>query len=429
MQQAPAHDLASIRSRHERARADFAAICAKGLKIDMTRGKPSTAQLDMCNALLTLPGNGDYFQADGGDTRNYFGSVQGLPEARELFSKMMGAPPERILIGNNASLSLMHDTIVYALLKGLPGGAGPWVTDKPITFLCPSPGYDRHFRICQTYDIKMVNVPLTGAGPDMDMVEELVKDPSVRGMWCVPKYSNPTGETYSDEVVDRLAKMKTGAPDFRLFWDNAYGLHRITEKDVVLKNILDACEAAGNPDRAIVFSSTSKITFAGGGLGMMASSQANIDWYVSHASTRSIGPDKLNQLRHVRFLKDHNGLLELMEGHRRILAPKFAAVEAAFEERLGGSGLATWTTPDGGYFVSVDVEPGCATRVVELAKEAGIVMVKAGAPFPYGKDPDDTNLRIAPSFPEPKDIAAAAEAIAVCIEYAVTEKLLGQKAS
>lgn len=429
MQQAPAHDLASIRSRHERARADFAAICAKGLKIDMTRGKPSTAQLDMCNALLTLPGNGDYFQADGGDTRNYFGSVQGLPEARELFSKMMGAPPERILIGNNASLSLMHDTIVYALLKGLPGGSGPWVTDKPITFLCPSPGYDRHFRICQTYDIKMVNVPLTGTGPDMDMVEELVKDPSVRGMWCVPKYSNPTGETYSDEVVDRLAKMKTGAPDFRLFWDNAYGLHRITEKDVVLKNILDACEAAGNPDRAIVFSSTSKITFAGGGLGMMASSQANIDWYVSHASTRSIGPDKLNQLRHVRFLKDHNGLLELMEGHRRILAPKFAAVEAAFEERLGGSGLATWTTPDGGYFVSVDVEPGCATRVVELAKEAGIVMVKAGAPFPYGKDPDDTNLRIAPSFPEPKDIAAAAEAIAVCIEYAVTEKLLGQKAS
>lgn len=429
MQQAPAHDLASIRSRHERARADFAAICAKGLKIDMTRGKPSTAQLDMCNALLTLPGNGDYFQADGGDTRNYFGSVQGLPEARELFSKMMGAPPERILIGNNASLSLMHDTIVYALLKGLPGGSGPWVTDKPITFLCPSPGYDRHFRICQTYDIKMVNVPLTGAGPDMDIVEELVKDPSVRGMWCVPKYSNPTGETYSDEVVDRLAKMKTAAPDFRLFWDNAYGLHRITEKEVVLKNILDACEAAGNPDRAIVFSSTSKITFAGGGLGMMASSQANIDWYVSHASTRSIGPDKLNQLRHVRFLKDHNGLLELMEGHRRILAPKFAAVEAAFEERLGGSGLATWTTPDGGYFVSVDVEPGCATRVVELAKEAGIVMVKAGAPFPYGKDPDDTNLRIAPSFPEPKDIAAAAEAIAVCIEYAVTEKILGQKAS
>lgn len=419
-------DPALIRSRYEQACAVFEKLRAQGLKIDMTRGKPSSAQLDLCNALLTLPGNGDYFQGDGGDTRNYFGSVQGLPEARVLFSRMMGAPPERILIGNNSSLALMHDVIVYALLKGVPGGRGAWISDQPITFLCPSPGYDRHFAICAEYDIRMIPVPLTGAGPDMDMVEALVRDPSVRGMWCVPKYSNPTGETYSDEVVDRIARMETGAPDFRVFWDNAYSLHRLTEKEVTLKNVLDACETAGHADRALVFGSTSKMTFAGGGLSLMAASQANIDWFVARCSKRSIGPDKLNQLRHVRFLRDHDGIEGLMEAHRQLLAPKFAAVEAAFDARLGDGELARWTRPDGGYFVSVDVVGGCAARVVELAKQACVTMVAAGQTFPYAKDPDGSNLRIAPSFPEIADLTQAAKAIAICIEVAVTEKLLGE---
>jgi aspartate/methionine/tyrosine aminotransferase len=419
-------DLTKIRSRYERACADYEKLRGQGLKIDMTRGKPSSAQLDLCNALLTLPGNGDYFQSDGGDTRNYFGSVQGLPEARALFSRMMGAPPERILIGNNSSLALMHDAIVYALLKGVPGGRGPWIPDQPITFLCPSPGYDRHFAICAEYDIRMVPVRLTGAGPDMDLVEDLVKDSSVRGMWCVPKYSNPTGETYSDEVVDRIAGMETGAPDFRVFWDNAYGVHRLSEKEVTLKNLLEACELAGHPDRALVFGSTSKMTFAGGGLAMLAASQANIDWFVARCSKRSIGPDKLNQLRHVRFLRDHDGIERLMEAHRQLLAPKFAAVEAAFGARLGDGELACWTRPDGGYFVCVDVEGECAARVVALAKQAGITMVAAGQTFPYGKDPNGSNLRIAPSFPELADVTQAAEAIAICIEYAVTEQLLGK---
>lgn len=429
MQNESSLDRPAVQARHDRASADFAKLCARGLKIDMTRGKPSSAQLDLCNALLTLPGNGDYFQSDGGDTRNYFGSVQGLLEARSLLSRMMGAPPERIVIDNNSSLALMHDVIVYALLKGVPGGNGPWRSDQPIAFLCPAPGYDRHFALCAEYDIRMIPVSLTGAGPDMDMVEELVLDPSVCGMWCVPKYSNPTGETYADQVVDRIARMKTGASDFRVFWDNAYSVHRLSEQEVKLKNILEACDAAGHPDRALVFGSTSKMTFAGGGLGMMAASQANIDWFVARSSKRSIGPDKLNQLRHVRFLRDHDGIERLMEAHRQLLAPKFAAVEAALRARLGDGDLALWTRPEGGYFISAEVEGGAAARVVELAKQAGITMVAAGQTFPYGKDPNGSNLRIAPSFPESEDVAAAAEAIAICIEYAVTESLLGEGAS
>jgi DNA-binding transcriptional MocR family regulator len=414
---------ADIKVRLERAKSDYAALCRAGLKIDMTRGKPSAAQLDLANAMLTLPGNGDFYQADGGDTRNYFGNVQGLPEARALFATMMGAPPERILIGNNSSLALMHDCIVYALLKGVPGGTGPWSSAQPITFLCPAPGYDRHFAICEEYGIRMVGVPLTGSGPDMDAVERLALDPSVRGMWCVPKYSNPTGETYSDETVGRIACMRTGAADFRVFWDNAYGVHHLTDRHLDIANILELCEQAGHPDRALVFASTSKVTFAGGGLGLLAASDANIKWFVARSSTRSIGPDKLNQLRHVRFLRDHAGIERLMAAHRRLLEPKFKTVEAAFQRRLQGPGFARWTTPLGGYFVSVDVHEGCAARVVELAKAAGIAMVPAGQTFPYRKDPRDCNLRIAPSFPELKDVAAAAEGIAVCIEYAVAERL------
>ena len=412
-----------VQGRFERAKLDYSALCKAGLKIDMTRGKPSDAQIDLSNALLTLPGNGDFYQADGGDTRNYYGSMQGLPEARALFARMMGAPPERILIGNNSSLALMHDCIVYALLKGVPGGSAPWSAAQPITFLCPSPGYDRHFAICEEYGIRMVAVPLTGSGPDMDIVERLALDPSVRGMWCVPKYSNPTGETYSEEVVQRIARMRTGAPDFRVFWDNAYSVHHLTDQRSEIANILDLSHQAGHPDRAFVFASTSKITLAGAGLGLLAASDTNIAWFVARNSKRTIGPDKLNQLRHVRFLRDHGGIERLMAQHRGLLEPKFKAVETALERRLQGTGFARWTKPLGGYFVSVDVHEGCAGRVAELAKAAGILMVPAGQTFPYRKDPRDSNLRIAPSYPDLPDVSAAADGIAICIEYAVAERL------
>ena len=412
-----------IQTRLERAKSDYAVLCKARLSIDMTRGKPSAAQLDLSNAMLNLPGNGDFYQVDGGDSRNYFGSIQGIPEARALFAPMMGAPPERILIGNNSSLALMHDCIVYALLKGVPGGTAPWSAAQPVTFLCPAPGYDRHFAICEEYGIRMIAVPLTGHGPDMDLVERLALDPSVRGMWCVPKYSNPTAEIYSEEAIQRIARMRTGAPDFRVFWDNAYCVHHLTDRRVEIANILDLSLKAGHPDRALVFASTSKITFAGGGLALLAASEVNIKWFVARSSMRTIGPDKLNQLRHVRFLRDHGGVERLMTAHRKLLEPKFKAIDAAFERRLGETGFARWTKPFGGYFISVDVYDGCATRVVELAEATGISMVPAGQTFPYRKDPRDSNLRIAPSFPELKDVAAAAEAIAICIEYAVTERL------
>jgi DNA-binding transcriptional MocR family regulator len=427
MLQQDTQDTPRLAAHLAQAREDFAQFANRGLKIDMTRGKPSSDQLNLSNAMLTLPGNGDFYQADGGDTRNYFGSVQGLLEARTLFAEMMGAPAERILIANNSSLAIMHDCIVYALLKGVPGGTAPWGLGQPITFLCPAPGYDRHFAICEEYGIGMVAIPMTGQGPDMNVVERHALDPSVRGMWCVPKYSNPTGETYSEETVRRIAGLRTGAPDFRVFWDNAYGVHHLTDQQTEVANILDLCTDAGHPDRALVFASTSKITFAGAGLGLLAASPTNIQWFVTRSSKRTIGPDKLNQLRHVRFLRDHNGIKRLMREHRRLLEPKFETVAGALARRLHGTGFASWTTPRGGYFISVDVHAGCAARVVELAKQVGISMVRAGQTYPYGRDPHDRNLRIAPSFPDLKDVAAAAEGIAICIQYAVAERLLKER--
>jgi DNA-binding transcriptional MocR family regulator len=414
---------AELRQRHARVLEEYQAFRARGVTLDMTRGKPAPEQLDLSNALLQLPGNGDWHQADGGDTRNYFGSIQGLPEARALFSGMMGAPAAQIVIGNNSSLALLHDCVVFALLKGVPGGTAPWGAGRT-AFLCPVPGYDRHFAICEEYGIEMIPVPLTGQGPDPDTVERLAADPAVKGMWCVPKYSNPTAETYSRETVGRLAAMKTGAPDFRLFWDNAYGAHHLTDARPELANILEACAAAGNPNRALVFASTSKMTFAGGGLAMVASSPDNVRWLCERMSKRTIGADKLNQLRHVRFLKDQAGIDRLMAAHRRLLAPKFAAVDAAFSRRLEGAGVAAWTKPLGGYFICVDVLDGCAKRVVALARDAGIALVPAGATFPHGRDPNDRNLRIAPSFPSLKDVTLAADGIALCILLAATEKLL-----
>jgi len=410
-----------------RVQKDFDAFCARGLKLNMTRGKPSTEQLNLSNALLRLPDNLDYLLEDGSDARNYGGSKQGIPEVRKLFSELLGAPAEQIIVGNNASLAIMHDCIVYGLLKGVPGGDAPWGEEDKISFICPVPGYDRHFAICEEYGINMIPVEMTGDGPDMDEVERLVSDPGVKGMWCVPKYSNPSGDTYSDETIKRLAAMKTGAPDFRLFWDNAYALHNLTEPRREILNILDECESAGNTDRAYVFGSTSKITFAGSGLALFASSKANVSWLVASMNTRTIGADKLNQLRHVRCLKGEAGLNQLMERHRAVIAPKFEAVYAGFTKHLAGTGAATWSKPEGGYFIDVNVIDGCARRVIELAKQAGVSLTSAGATYPYGKDPRDRNIRIAPTYPEIADLEPACEGISLAILLGVSEYLLNEQ--
>ncbi|MDR3533479.1 MAG: aminotransferase class I/II-fold pyridoxal phosphate-dependent enzyme [Rhodopila sp.] len=411
----PDADLQALRRQ---VREEYEAFRARGLKLDMTRGKPAPDQLDLASELLAFPGNRDFFTEAGDDARNY-GILQGLPEVRALFAPMLGAPPNQIVVADNSSLAVMHDCIVWALLKGVPGSTEPW--SKP-AFICPVPGYDRHFALCEEFGIRMLPVPLTGHGPDMDAVEALVADPSVKGMWCVPKYSNPSGDVYSDETVRRLAAMRTGAPDFRLFWDNAYAVHHLTEHRHTIANILDACAEVGNPDRAFVFASTSKITLAGAGLAFFASSPANVAWYLARAFKRTIGPDKLNQLRHVRFLKNEAGLMRHMDGHRALLAPKFAAVIAALDSRLAGTGAATWARPEGGYFISLDATPGTAKQVVALAKDAGLALTAAGSTWPHGHDPHDSNLRLAPTFPSLAEVTAASEGIALCILLAAIEK-------
>jgi DNA-binding transcriptional MocR family regulator len=411
-----------LRALRNQIRAEYEDFRARGLALDMTRGKPSPEQLDLANDLLALPGSDDYFAEAGDDTRNY-GLLQGLPEARDLFSKTIGAPVDRIAATGNSSLALMHDCIVWALLKGVPGSAAPWSLVPTPTFICPVPGYDRHFAICEEFGIRMVTVPMTGHGPDMHAVESLVADPAVKGMWCVPKYSNPTCEIYSDETVQRLASMRAGAPDFRLFWDNAYAVHHLTERRHEIANILDLCESANHPDRPFVFASTSKVTLAGAGVSFFASSAANLRWYIARAGKRTIGPDKLNQFRHVRFLKNQEGLHRHMDAHRALLAPKFEAVISALESRLAGTGVARWTRPEGGYFVSVDVLEGTAKTVVDLARKVGLALTPAGATSPYGRDPQDRTLRLAPTFPPLQDVRDASEGIAICILLAAVEKL------
>jgi DNA-binding transcriptional MocR family regulator len=388
-----------------------------GLKLDMSRGKPSPEQLDLSNALLNAVDG--YQAADGTDGRNYGGAV-GLPEARALFGQLLDVPAAQVVVDSSASLSLMHDVIIYALLNGLPGNA-PWVRE-PVTFLCPVPGYDRHFAICETRGIKMINVPMNADGPDMDLVEQLVAtDASIKGMWCVPKYSNPGGVVYSDAVVQRLAAMPTAAPDFILMWDDAYRFHHLGEQKLEVADILDACAKAGNPDRAFVFASSSKVTWAGSGIAALASSPANIAWWSRHAGIRSIGPDKINQLRHVRLLKDVATVEALMEQHRALLKPKFDAVLAQFERYLGNVPGVRWTRPQGGYFIDLITPDGAAKRTVALAKEAGITLTPAGAAFPYGNDPQDRHIRIAPSFPSLDEITKAAQGIALSLRVALAD--------
>ena len=409
-----------------RARAAHDAFRTRGLKLDMTRGKPAPDQLSLAAEMLTLAGNGDTTSEAGEDTRNY-GNAQGLGEARALYAPLLGTTPAQVVADDNSSLALMHDCVLWALVKGVPGGERPW--SKPSkhgepgpAFLCPVPGYDRHFAICEEYGIRMIPVALTGSGPDMDEVERLVADPSVKGMWCVPRYSNPSGEIYADAVIRRLAAMKTGAPDFRLFWDDAYAVHHLTDTRHAIPSMVELCAEAGVPDRPFVFASTSKVTLAGAGLAFFASSPANVAWYLASAGKRTIGPDKLNQLRHVRFLKNEAGIAAHMDKHRALLAPKFAAVQAALASSLTGTGAARWTEPAGGYFVSVDVRQGTAKRVVALAGQAGIALTPAGATWPGGVDPHDANLRLAPTFPSLQEVRLASEGIATCILLAALEQ-------
>ncbi|MCX5205169.1 aminotransferase class I/II-fold pyridoxal phosphate-dependent enzyme [Streptomyces sp. NBC_00237] len=403
------------------ARRDYRELAERGLSLDLTRGKPSPEQLDLSEDLFGLPG-GRYTSADGTDVRNY-GGLQGLPELREIFAEVLQVPAAQLVAAGNSSLELMHDAIVHALLSVLPGATSRWVDQERIAFLCPVPGYDRHFALCERFGIDMIPVPMTESGPDMEAVERLVaEDPAVKGIWCVPKYSNPDGVCYSDETVERLATMATAAPDFRIFWDNAYAAHHLTDRPVEIADLLGACERAGNADRAFVFGSTSKITAAGAGVAFFGASAANLKWLLSNNQKRSIGPDKVNQLRHVLFLRDAAGLRAHMERHRALLQPKFEAVARILEAGLGGTGLATWTAPEGGYFVTLQVPDGCAKEVVRQAASAGIALTPAGATHPYGDDPRDAVIRIAPSYPNLAELEQAVEGLAVCVRLVGYEK-------
>jgi aspartate/methionine/tyrosine aminotransferase len=405
------------------------ALCAKPLKLSMARGVPSAEQVALSEGLLALPGPQDFLAEDGTDCRNYMG-LQGLPEARRLFAFMLGVPPEQVVAGGNSSLSMMYDCVSHAWRAGVPGGSEPWhAVPSGVAFLCPVPGYDRHFAICEAFGIRLIPVPLHDDGPDMEAVCAHVQDPSVRGMWCVPKYSNPTGAVYSDAVVEALASMPTAAPDFRLFWDNAYGLHHLGVEEVQIANIAERCAAHGHANRPLVFASTSKITFAGAGVALFGASPENLRWWLGHAAVRSVGPDKLNQLRHVRFLRDRVGLEMLMLRHRALLAPRFDRVLEVFERELGPLGIAQWTRPRGGYFIALDVQPGTARRVVELAGRAGVTLTPAGAPFPGGIDPQDRTLRIAPSSPSIEQLGRAAEVVALCVRLAAAEQLVAARAA
>ena len=407
---------------HAEQTSAYEALVGQGLKLDLTRGKPSAAQLDLSNELLTLPGQGRYVDASGVDCRNY-GGTQGLTEVREIFAPLLGIPVAQLVAGDNASLSIMHDTLVFSLLLGTTDGPR-WV-DGPVKFLTPVPGYDRHFALCETYGIEMIPVELGPDGPDLDEVRRLAgADPSIKGMWVVPTYANPDGAVYSEAVTKALVEMPTAAPDFRIFWDNAYAVHHLTDDERAPVDVLGLAAAAGHPDRVVVFASSSKITFAGAGVSFFGSSPANVAWYLNHLSKRTIGPDKLNHLRHALFLRDADGVRELMRAHRAILRPKFDQVEEILAKRLGELDLATWTDPEGGYFISLDVPDGTASRVVALAKGAGIAMTGAGAAFPYGRDPRDRNIRIAPSMPAPADVAAAIDGLATCVLLAAAEQRL-----
>jgi DNA-binding transcriptional MocR family regulator len=413
-----------LKSLHAELSQAFEEKKSQGLSLDMTRGKPCSEQLDLSNALTTILKQ-DEFKSDGGvDCRNY-GGLDGLPESKAIFSEILEIPADQVVISGNASLQIMNDTVSRAMTHGVPGSSAPWIKQEVVKFICPAPGYDRHFTICSHFGIEMITVENTSTGPDMDAVEALVKDDaSIKGIWIVPKYANPTGETCSDETVERLAKMETAASDFRIFWDNAYAVHHLTDTPDQLANLYVACEAAGNADRIFAFASFSKVTFAGSGISAFGASKTNVDWAKEHLFVQTIGPDKMNQLRHIRFFGNYEGVVAHMKKHAEILKPKFDAVAEILEKGLSGKGIATWTTPRGGYFISVDVLDNCAKAVVAKAAEAGVKLTKAGATFPNGEDPKDKNIRLAPTFPSAQDALAATEIFTICIQLVAVEKLL-----
>ncbi len=407
------------------AAAQLAAYKAKGIKLDLTRGKPEKGQLDLTSDMMdALTSSSDFKTEAGMDCRNY-GILDGIPEAKRLFSELLGIPESMIIVGGNSSLNLMFDTVARCMLFGVAGGEKPWGQQGEIKFLCPSPGYDRHFAVTETFGIKLIPVRMTAEGPDMNEVRALVEnDPSVKGMWCVPKFSNPDGVTYSDAVVEALASMKVAADDFRIFWDNAYAVHELYDETVPLLDIFETAKKYGNEDRIFYFASTSKISFPGAGVAIMAASEKNLAQIKPILGKQTIGFDKINQLRHVRYFKNADGIRAMMRRHADILRPKFEAVDAILEKELGGLGIAAWTKPRGGYFISLDTMDNCAKAVYDTAKDVGVALTAAGATFPYGKDPADKNLRLAPSFPAMDDLIAATEILCACIRYVSAQKLL-----
>ena len=408
-------EFATVKDEYERLRALH-------LSLDMSRGKPGFDNMDLSEKMFDMVGNDTGFKnIDGIDCRNY-GGLDGLRELKVLFAEILGLEPDQIIVGGNSSLNMMYDTIAQAMTHGL--GGEPWCKQSDLKFLCPVPGYDRHFMITDYFGIKMIPIEMDENGPDMDKVEELVKDPTVKGIWCVPKYSNPEGVTYSDEVVRRFARLKPAARDFKIFWDNAYAIHDLYDEGDELLNIYDECVKAGNPDLPIIFASTSKITFPGAGVAIEAGSPNNVAILKGRMKFQTIGPDKLNQLRHARVFKNFDDLYKHMKGHAALLRPKFQNVLSELENRIAGTDIARWTNPKGGYFISLYVLDGCAKRTEQLCANAGLILTPAGAAYPYGLDPKDSNLRIAPTYPSAEDMKTAAVVLCTAIKYAALEKLL-----
>ena len=402
-------------------REEFDRVCELKLKLNMARGKPGKEQLDLVSGILTVLSDPADCVCDDIDVRNY-GNLTGLPSAKALFADILGCKPEQCFIGGCASLQLMYDLIAKAYTHGLKNSLRPWSQEPKVKWLCPAPGYDRHFGISKSFGMEMINIPMTEDGPDMDLVEDLVKDPTVKGIWCVPKYSNPQGFVYSAETVARFAALKPAAPDFAIMWDNAYCVHEVFGEYLPFPDILSLCAEAGNPDLVYEFASTSKITFPGAGICCMAASEGNQAYLQGLLKFQIISYDKVNQLRHVRFLQDKAHTIELMKQHARILAPKFTCVVETLKKEIGPLGLATWEEPKGGYFVSVNTLPGLAKRTLELCVQAGVTMTAAGATYPYGKDPADSNIRIAPSYPSLEELQKAMEIFCLCLKLAALEQ-------
>lgn len=407
-----------------KVREEYAGLKAKGLKLDLTRGKPSKAQLDLSNALLSLPGEGNYTDSEGADLRNY-GNLKGVKKLRELWGELINIDPELLLAGDSSSLNIMFDLISWSYTFGTNDSPRPWSEEETVKWICPVPGYDRHFAITELFGFELVTVPMEDDGPDVEAIAKLAQDPQVKGMWLIPMFSNPTGVLISEEKTRRLAEMDTAAPDFRIVWDNAYAVHTLTEEFPEILPVLDIAKQGGHPNRFWAMSSSSKVTFAGSGVSFFGSSAENLDWYLAHAGIRGIGPNKINQFAHAEFFGSADGVRELMRRHAELLAPKFAAARRILDERLGEYGVAEWTDPAGGYFISMDVVDGTATRVWELAKDAGIVLTKAGAAYPHGRDENDRNIRLAVSLPPQEEIEEAIDGVATCVLLAAIEKAEG----